>query len=56
MARAREIDARIEREQIPDVPGDVAAEEGAEGCPACGHALAPDAEECPDCGLYLGEG
>ena len=51
-ARAREIDARVQRAQIPDLPGEAADE--AEGCPACGHAAPPDASECPDCGLFFG--
>lgn len=55
VAKAREIDARVQREQIPDLPSDDAASDGGEeGCPACGHALGPDDAECPDCGLFLG--
>jgi len=52
-ARAREIDALVQRDQIPDLPPE-AVPGGHEGCPACGHALAPDHDECPDCGLFLG--
>jgi len=55
VARAREIDARVQREQIPDLPDEDAAGEGADGgCPACGHALSASDSECPDCGLFLG--
>jgi hypothetical protein len=25
-------------------------------CPACGHAVAEDQEECPECGLFIGKG
>lgn len=58
--RAREIDARVQREQIPDLPGAGESEAGAadargeEACPACGHPAPADAPECPDCGLFLG--
>lgn len=51
--RAREIDARVQQEQIPDLPAAGAGEE-TEGCPACGHAAPADADECPDCGLHFG--
>lgn len=57
VARAREVDARIQREQIPDLPEvDASGEAGeaGEGCPACGHEIGPDDAECPDCGLFLG--
>jgi hypothetical protein len=54
VARAREVDARIQREQIPDLPEVEASGEAGEGCPACGHAIGPDDAECPDCGLFLG--
>lgn len=53
LARAREIDAAVQREQIPDLP-ESASEGESEGCPACGAAVAPEASECPDCGLFLG--
>ena len=53
LARAREIDARVEREQIPDLPVDSASAVAEDGCPACGQPLAPDDRECPDCGLFL---
>lgn len=54
--RAREIDGRHLHTQLPDLAelGDGgAAEAGAEeeACPACGTGLAPDASECPECGL-----
>jgi len=54
LARAREIDAQVEREQIPDLPAAGTAEEAAGGCPACGHPVASTDPECPDCGLFLG--
>jgi hypothetical protein len=50
VARAREIDARVQREQIPDLPG-AEAEAGEDACPACGHPTPVDASECADCGL-----
>jgi len=53
LARAQEIDAVVQREQIPDLPAD-AREGESDGCPACGAAVAPEARECPDCGLFLG--
>jgi len=55
-ARARRVDAAVERQQIPDLRDHEAAdaEDGDEACPACGHALAADAAECPDCGLGFG--
>jgi len=54
-ARARAIDAEVEREQIPDLDGTEASEAGdGDACPACGHTVAPDDAECPDCGLHLG--
>ena len=48
---ARQIDHAYLRSQIPDLPAEVEA--GGEGCPACGAPVAPDATECPDCGLAL---
>ena len=55
VARAREIDAIVEREQIPDLPGAAPTEGEGEGeaCPACSHPITPDTTECPDCGLHL---
>ncbi len=52
-ARARAIDAEVEREQIPDLPSEGDTEAGEDACPACGTATA-GASECPDCGLFLG--
>jgi hypothetical protein len=57
VAAARAVDARVHREQVPDLGAAEAHEASAgegEGCPACGHELAPDASECPDCGLVFG--
>jgi len=48
---AQRIDRDYLRAQIPDLPAE--AEVGGEGCPACGAPVAPDATECPDCGLAL---
>jgi len=53
LARAREIDAEVEREQIPDLPAESAPAVADDGCPACGHRVVPEARECPDCGLFL---
>jgi len=52
---AREVDEAYLRSQIPDLPEDLSGPEpgGEEQCPACGTAVASDAEECPDCGLVL---
>jgi hypothetical protein len=50
---AAEVDAARLREEIPDLGGE-AAHGGAapeSACPGCGHELASDAEECPECGL-----
>jgi hypothetical protein len=51
--RAREIDAVHMRSQFPDFPDAPEVGVVVEGCPACGAAAAPDATECPDCGLAL---
>jgi len=54
VGRARGIDAEQMQREIPDLPeGWDAPGAEAEGCPACGAALAADAAECPDCGLAL---
>jgi hypothetical protein len=53
-ARAREIDAVVQREQIPDLGEDGAGSGEGDACPACGHAVTPDDDDCPDCGLHLG--
>lgn len=50
-AAAARVDAAFMRQQIPDLPDDFGAETGA--CPGCGATAAPDAEECPECGLAL---
>ncbi len=55
-ARARALDAEQLSREIPDIPEDwqdAAAE--AEGCPACGAAVAETDTECPDCGLSLAQ-
>jgi predicted RNA-binding Zn-ribbon protein involved in translation (DUF1610 family) len=52
-APARELDASIAAQILPEEAPPV--EEGeAESCPACAAGLAPDATECPDCGLEFG--
>jgi hypothetical protein len=54
--RARQLDAALLRAQLPDLPEDASTEwREAEGCPACGTALDPEAAECPECGLSFGE-
>ncbi len=50
-ARAREIDAAVHRDQVPDLEHAESVEGHGEGCPACGHAVPDDATDCPDCGL-----
>lgn len=52
---AREVDENFLRSQIPDLPEDLGAAEmtGDDACPACGTAVAPEVQECPDCGLVL---
>lgn len=50
---ARELDGVIAARLLPEeAPALDPGEE--EACPACGTALAPDAVECPDCGLSFG--
>lgn len=52
-AEARELDSRIADQVLPgEAPSLEEGEEAA--CPACSTPLAPDAVECPDCGLVLG--
>lgn len=43
----------LEREGLATAPGEAGAEEELR-CPACGHKLSPEMQECPDCGLGLG--
>lgn len=50
---AQGIDRDFMRSMIPDLPDEAEGAAGGEGCPACGTAVAPDATECPDCGLAL---
>ncbi len=64
IARAREIDAALEHEQIPDLadlrgpagegaahpgPGPSAGDEADEACPACGAGLGAPGDEAPEC-------
>lgn len=45
---------RIERGLVGEAAGEEVAEEAAT-CPACGTPRRADAEECAECGLFLGE-
>ena len=63
VALATRVDAEHARAQIPDLDIEAAAVVGSaleeaesDGCPACGAALGPADEECPDCGLGLATG
>jgi hypothetical protein len=43
---------RVELFDAAGLPDEVGpAEAGADGCPACGEAIGPDASECGSCGL-----
>ena len=50
---AREVDRAHMRSEFPDLPDVPEGGSVVDGCPACGAAAAPDATECPDCGLAL---
>jgi hypothetical protein len=50
---ARELDGSIAAQLLPE-EAPALAEGEEEACPACGAALAPEAIECPDCGLQFG--
>jgi hypothetical protein len=51
-AAASEIQQRVLRESLPDLPEDFEpAPDGAESCPACSAPLAGDAQCCDECGL-----
>jgi predicted RNA-binding Zn-ribbon protein involved in translation (DUF1610 family) len=57
--RALAADAAFVRSQLPDLEGELQGEAPAsesEDCPACGAHLDERATECPDCGLFVGEG
>jgi rubrerythrin len=51
-ALERKWESLLEKEGL--ATAGAAAGEGELRCPACGHVLAEDATECPDCGLGLG--
>jgi hypothetical protein len=52
---AARIDAEFARTQVPDLPAETQAGWAeAEGCPGCSAPLAPDAQECLECGLAFG--
>ncbi|HEY8494142.1 MAG TPA: hypothetical protein VIN04_09635, partial [Myxococcota bacterium] len=54
---AARVDAEFTRTQVPDLPEDAAsAWSEADACPGCQTPLAPDAVECPECGLAFGSG
>lgn len=55
-AAAREIQQRVLRESLPDLPEDFEpTPDGAEVCPACSTPLASDAQACEECGLEFPE-
>jgi len=55
-AAAREIQQRMVRESLPDLPEDFEpTPDGAEVCPACSTPLASDAQCCEECGLEFPE-
>jgi hypothetical protein len=55
VAAAERIDARFFASQMPDLPEGFDSSTAApdDACPACGDPLAPEAAECPGCGLVL---
>jgi hypothetical protein len=54
LARAREVDAAVMREVMPDIPEDFDPTELDTGrCPACQEPVAEGASECAACGLAL---
>jgi hypothetical protein len=52
LARAREIEQRLLRESLHDLPTEPDAHRD-DACPACGEPLAADAAECAECGLVF---
>jgi hypothetical protein len=52
LARAREVEQRLLRETLHDLPPESEAHRD-DACPACGEPLAPHAAECPECGLVF---
>ncbi len=54
LARAREVDAAVLREVVPDIPeGFDPARLDTERCPACEEPVLEGATECAACGLAL---
>lgn len=54
LERARELDAEVLREVVPDIPeGFDPAALDTERCPACEEPVAEGASECAACGLAL---
>jgi hypothetical protein len=54
LARAREVDAAVLREVMPDIPeGFDASALDTERCPACQEPVTEGASECAACGLAL---
>ena len=52
LARARSVESRFIREQVPDVPEDFDPENlPADRCPACQAQLPEEAQTCTECGL-----
>lgn len=51
---ARAIDGAIAAQVMPEQHVEELPEGEVEACPACGETLAPDAAECPECGLAFG--
>ena len=52
LARARSVESRFIREQVPDVPEGFDPDQlPSDRCPACDAQLPPDAQTCPECEL-----
>lgn len=58
LAQAQAVDQahyREEVERVVESEGDAEARTSDDACPACGGLLPAHCEECPECGLFLGE-
>ena len=52
LARARSVESRFIREQVPDVPEDFDPDNlASDRCPACDAQLPAEAQACPECEL-----
>ena len=52
LTRARSVEARFIREQVPDVPADFDPDNlASDRCPACQAQLPEESQSCPECGL-----